>query len=277
MTNESLWHLYKKMLIFIPPPHKMVKTSDLLPFCGLSKKEMKGLLKENNAWLIRWTTDFDHEESNFWHVIKDYYGGFEELSSNTRNQVRKSFKKCQMQRITKSFLIEHGYDVYKSAFERYSSCDIVPSSKESWKKGLIEEEQSRDYWGALDIDTKKLIAYAVNKIDGDMCCYLTLKAHGAYIKTHLPYYGLIFRMNEYYLCERKLLYVTDGERTLTKHSHIQDFLIAKFKFRKAYCKLHVVYVWWLRIIITMLYPFRNSIKNVKIKSILNLEEYRYKN
>ena len=37
------------------------------------------------------------------------------------------------------------------------------------------------------------------------------------------------KMNQYYLNEKKLTYVTDGARSLVHQSNIQDFLINKFK------------------------------------------------
>ena len=37
----------------------------------------------------------------------------------------------------------------------------------------------------------------------------------------------------------------------------QSFLIKKFKFRKAYCKLNIVYSNKIKYIIKVLYPFKN--------------------
>ena len=41
--------------------------------------------------MVRNTYDFDcDKETSFWYVIKDKFGGMEELSSKKRNQVKKS-------------------------------------------------------------------------------------------------------------------------------------------------------------------------------------------
>ncbi|CDA57052.1 unknown [Prevotella sp. CAG:604] len=41
--------------------------------------------------MVRNTYDFDcDKETLFWYVIKDKFGGMEELSSKKRNQVKKS-------------------------------------------------------------------------------------------------------------------------------------------------------------------------------------------
>ena len=99
-----------------------------------------------------------------------------------------------------------------------------------------------------------------------------MKAIPFYLKNSTyPYYGLIYEMNRYYLNEMKLKYVCDGARTITEHSNIQLFLIEKFNFRKAYCQLQIVYIWWMKILVNLLYNFRKIIPFRKVKSILNME------
>ena len=88
---------------------------------------------------------------------------------------------------------------------------------------------------------------------------------------HLPLYGLYFERDKYYLEEQNLEFVISGSRTITKHSNIQDFLIEKFGFRKAFCRLYLKYKWWFGIIVKILYPFRRFIKIAKVQSILNME------
>ena len=88
-----------------------------------------------------------------------------------------------------------------------------------------------------------------------------------------PYYGLIFTMNKHYLEEKKLKYVSDGSRSMTEHSNIQEFLMHNFGFRKAYCKIHIFYKWWFFVVIKSLFPLRNHIKNRNIRAILKMEEH----
>ena len=81
----------------------------------------------------------------------------------------------------------------------------------------------------------------------------------------------LLTMNQYYLQEKGFRYVTDGSRTITEHSQIQDFLIQNFNFRKAYCQLEVHYCWWMKIAVKILYPFRKIIPLPRVKAILNME------
>lgn len=85
------------------------------------------------------------------------------------------------------------------------------------------------------------------------------------------YYGFIYEMNHYYLEELKLKYVNDGSRSITEHSNIQQFLIDTFHFRKAYCRLQIVYKWWMRLVVNLLYPFRKIIPFLSVKSVLRME------
>jgi hypothetical protein len=87
-------------------------------------------------------------------------------------------------------------------------------------------------------------------------------------------------MNRYYINEQKFLYVNDGARSISHDTNIQNFLIDKFHFRKAYCKLNIIYRWDIGLIITILYPFRkittksgNSLFK-KIAVLLRQEEIR---
>ena len=184
------------------------------------------------------TFDFDtDEELPYYYVIKDSFGGIEELSTKMRNQVRKSFKTYDIRRISSDEMLRVGYAVY-------------------------------------DKKTGKVVAVAINTLHEDCCEYSTMKADPQYLNSTYPYYGLIFEMNRYYLDELKLVYVNDGVKSITGHSNIQTFLIDKFNFRKAYCRVQIVYQWWFKLIVVLLYPFRSLIPVLKVRAILNMEEVR---
>lgn len=90
--------------------------------------------------------------------------------------------------------------------------------------------------------TNEAVAVAQNTVTSSYCYYNTLKAKpSALHNSTYPYYGLIYEMNNYYLGTLELKYVCDGARTITSHSNIQGFLEDKFHFRRAYCRLHIVY------------------------------------
>jgi hypothetical protein len=254
---------YNRGLIFSGAPHKEI--------C-LDKNKAFKLMKDFHALYCRNVFNFDSsEETSFWFVIKDHFDGMDELKSKVRNQVRRSLNTFEVKPISKEYMLQFGYNVYLSSFERYRDISSSPMTIERWNNYVENQGDEYEYWGAINRDSEELIAYSENLIQSDACKYVALKVNPSYLKNY-PFYGLLYKMNEYYLIERKMKYVSDGARSITNHSNIQSFL-SKFGFRRAYCDLNVTYVWWLRIIISLLYPFRNIIRNTKVKNMLVLEAF----
>lgn len=257
MTNG--YRLYKGAWIFEKDPHREIKL----------KKDSVSALLSKGGLMVRNAFDFDcSEETSFWYVIKDSFGGMEELSSKMRNQVKKCFKSMSVSQISAEELKENGYEVFVEASESYKVKAVPPTRDEFVSR--IENAEENEFWGCFDIETKKLVAFSMNCVTEESCEYRTMKAIPAFQKLY-AYYGLIYEMNRYYLDERGLKYVNDGGRTITNHSNIQPFLIDKFNFRKAYCHFDIYYKWWLKVAVNMLYPFRKLIKVRQIQAILNME------
>lgn len=114
-----------------------------------------------------------------------------------------------------------------------------------------------------------MIAYVDVLIQNGIAKYTAMKGIPAFLnKTILLW--LTFIMQEYYVEKQRLRFVTDGARSVTEHSNIQSFL-DKFRFRRAYCRIQIKYVWWVKILISFLYPVRNIIPIKKIKYLLRFE------
>lgn len=58
-------------------------------------------------------------KTSFWFVIKDSFGGMEELSSKMRNQVRKSLKTYDVCRVSASEILRVGFPIFQTALENY--------------------------------------------------------------------------------------------------------------------------------------------------------------
>lgn len=222
---------------------------------NIKKSEQQALLKKSGAKFIRWHTKCDKiEMSDFWFIIKDSFSGFEELSRSTRSKIRRGNKKCIVSRVSFELIIEKGYTIYKSAFNRYKNSQ-APANEQEFKNNILKTSNNSEYFGVFLKETEQLIAYAKNIVIEDFCNYSVLKFHPDFLKNY-PSYVLFYAMNKYYLEDRKLKYVTDGARSISHETNIQDFLITKFKFRKAYCKLHIYYRKDILLIIHLLFPFR---------------------
>lgn len=231
---------------------------------------MRGYLLRN---VYSW--DCGHETS-FWYVIKDSFVGMEELSSKMRNQVKKSLKTYDVYRVPASEMLRVGFPIFQAAVESYR-VKASPITMESFRNRIQQSEITGnvDFWCVYEKKTHKVVALAINTLHKDCCEYNTMKADPAYLRNSTyPYYGLIYEMNRYYLQELCLKYVSDGARSITEHSGIQPFLIEKFHFRKAYCQLQIVYQWWMKIAVNILFPFRKLVPVQSVKAILNMEAMR---
>ena len=201
-------------------------------------------------------------------MIKDSFGGMEELSSKMRNQVKKCFKTMRVEKISAEYLSLNGYEVFVAACNNYH-IKAVPPTREQFETRIKNAEEN-EFWGVIDIATDKLVAFCMNAVTAECCEYRTMKAIPEFQKLY-AYYGLIYEMNRYYLEVQKLKYVNDGARSITNHSNIQPFLIDKFKFRKAYCRLGITYKWWLGMAVHLLYPFCKMIHVPQVRAMLDME------
>ena len=252
--------LYKHAWIWIGPENEEPR---------LGYAECRDLLKQG-GWLVRNTYDFDcGEETGFWNVVKDSFGGMEELSSKMRNQVRRSMANYEFRRMTREELLALGYPVHRAAAESYRVKADIPTEEE-FRRDVMQGPEN-DWWGAFDKEDGHLAAFAKNIVYDQICDYSVMKARPDELPRY-PYYGLIYTMNQYYLEKCGLRYVNDGARSITEHSNIQPFLMQKFHFRKAYCRLNVVYKPWMALLVKALFPFRKWVPVASVRSLLNQEE-----
>lgn len=238
----------------------------------LQEQEWKTLLKQGGL-MVRNTYNFDcQEETSFWYVIKDQFEGFDELTSRVRNKVRHAFNHFEYQKIPFEVMWEQTYSIVAETFADYSIHDRT-MNREVYEQYLNHcKERTFDYWGIFDKTNNQMVGFCAVNLWENCCEYGVTgilpkyKRNGSY-----PYYGLYHHLNEYYLDKQHFNYVSDSARTITEHSHIQDYLIQNFNFRKAYCQLAVHYQWWMKFAVKMLYPFRKIIPLQRVKAILNME------
>ena len=239
------WRKYNGALIPDQPPHIEIDDSDSL---------IKKKISDNNAFFARWTTKFDRkEETDFWYIICDEKLTIEGYSRNTRSKIRRGLKNCEVKLVNKQEIKQSGFLSYSKAFQRYNT-DILPKNREDFEDEIDNIDEDWHFWAIYNSDNL-MIGYSQNRIAENYCDYSTIKFHPDYLKLY-PSYALFFTMNQYYLNEKEYKYVNDGARSMLHNTNIQSFLISKFKFRKAYCKLHVQYNPLIKRVVNILFPFR---------------------
>jgi len=240
------WRKYNGALIPLTPPHIEI---DII---GLEKK-----VKEEKVFFARWTSNFDQKDiSEFWYVICDNKLELIDYSRNTRSKIKRGLKNCDVRRVDKSIVEEEGYVTYYEAFIKYNT-HLKSKTVEEFHNEINLLGKEWEFWGIYY--NEKMIGYSQNKIIGDYCDYSTIKFNPDYLR-YYPSYALFFTMNKYYLNEKNYKYVNDGARSISHETNIQSFLIDKFRFRKAYCKLNIIYSPKIRLLLSVVYPFRVIIK-----------------
>lgn len=262
------WYYYQGALLPRVPPHHEIY---------LTLSEEQELIKKSKALFLRYTNEWNRGDSNFWYVIKDDFGGMEELSANTRNKIRRGQKRNDVKQVDAEYIAQYGYEVYKCAFEKYDTF-INPISFKDFQSHMLTKE-GYEYWAVIDKQTRKLVAYSENFLEDNMCHYNTIKFHPDYLKNYTSYV-LFYEMNQYYLHNKKMRYVNDGARSISHNTDVQDFLIHKFKFKKVYVKLNIVYRYDIGYAVKLLYPLKGIIRKInhplanKISVILAQESIR---
>ena len=228
---SSIWRKYHGALIPWKPPHLDI---------GLSRDEINQELKNNNAFFARWTTNFDSKkQSVFWYIINDKKCDLKDYSVNTRSKIKRGLKKLTVKKISKQELLKSGFSVYKNALSRY---DVVLQklNQSEFEKEIDSLDKQWHIWGVYCSKSHKLVAYSLNRVVEDYCDYSTIKFDPMYLRDYSSYI-LYYSMNKYYLNDNNFKYVNNGTRSISHQTNIHDFLIDKFKFRKAYCKMEIQY------------------------------------
>ena len=230
---------------------------------NLDRKDILKALKSYNCYLARFVSEFDNPKfSKFWYVIKDTYIPLENFSSNTRNQIRKGLKFCETKKVSFETYKKECYEVYRKSILHYNS---IPVSKEKFERIHVPEE-SREYWIVYEKETQIPIAYSCNLIQEKTCNYTFIKYDPDYLSLY-PSYALHYEMDRYYLEDRKMKFVNMGAKTLYHETSVQDFVIKKFKYRRAYCKLNIIYRPIVGIGVKILFPFRKIVYKMKVSKL----------
>ena len=249
---------------------------------NLTKEESKELLKKTNAYFLRYISEWDTKNnSEFWFVIKDGKEDLDFYKSKIRNQIKKGLKNCIVKKVSNEEIAQKGYEVYKKAFDNYNTTLSLSSQNKFYEDTI--NNHNYDFFAVYskkeDNTIDKMIAYSSNLIENNSCNYKTIKFDPDYLNLY-PSYALIYEMNLYYLNQLSLDFVNDGARSISHDTNIQDYLIYKFNFRKAFCRLNIDYRKDIALIVKILFPFRNIIKNInskmtnKISALLLQEEIR---
>lgn len=234
----------------------------------LSDEQKRYLLKISKAYLLRWPSDFDcGYETEWWYLIRDKSFNLEEFDSKRRREIRKGLNNCIVKKVDAEYIAKNGFDIYKSAFDSYETFQ-KPAGQEEFYNRMMSRRGNKvfDFWAAFAKNDDKIIAYFMNRVEGECCVYSSGKFSPDYLNLGV-HQALVYEMTNYYLNEMGFKYVCAGARSISHKTNVQEFLIHKLHFRKAFCRLNIYYNPLIRIIVKILYPFRNVISRMDIDFI----------
>lgn len=259
-----MYHLYKHCWVFDKAPHLEAE---------LSSDEVAAFFCKG-GFMFRNVFDFNRKEpTEFWYVIKDSFGGMEELGDRTRTSVRKSLRTYHFRIVDKQEVVKYGYPIYLKALKNYK-VTAVAQTRDEFEKWIESCTENCEFWMIFSKETGEAVGYSINTLHEGCAEYNQIKVNPDFLGNTYPFYGLFYEMNRHYLEEKKLRYVIDGARSLTEHSHIQTFLIDRFNFRKAYCAVKIHYRQPFKTAVMLLYPFRRLFRDQRFVGIFRMEEIR---
>lgn len=235
--------------------------------------------KYPSALMIRYTTDIDkYEETQWWHCIKDTKFDISSLKSKHRNVIKNGIKNFDVKVINVTEYIDELYELRLDANKGYD-----------YKISITKEDIRKECEYINSIKTSIVLGAFLkseNSDNGKLCGYLWLNENGKCIElieqkvireyerlqvnASLVHYACVLyndKIDEGY-------YLYDGERNVVHKTAFQDYLIKYFGFRRAYCKLNIIYNkkirWIVKILYNMRYIIRPVIKRKDMKLFYNL-------
>ncbi len=267
----------------------------MIPDCPPHVEADVAAINDGSIWkigehplLARWTSDFDcGYETEWWYTIKDSQYDIQSLKAKRRYEITKARRNFIVKVINPLEYAEELYSVQVAAFSAYPAkyrptvnhdlfIENVKKRKDTIFGAFWTGEENSGLRG-------KFCGYSAVGVNGKCIEYRVHKAIPEYEKNAVNF-ALVDGVLKYY--EDNLAngcYISNGQRSTNHETAFNDLLERYFGFRKAYCKLQIVYRPGLGWLIKILYCFRNLLKRFDdirivhlVNAVLTMEEIRRK-
>lgn len=267
------WKYYNHAAIPTTAPHEDV---ELTPLKDGSIWKVDG----HKPLLVRWTSDWDcGRDTDWWYIIKDAPFDLNALSSNSRKHIKEAFRKTYVEKIDAAKYKEELYECSHEAFLRYKNSCNERSKKDFFDYCENISKRNIEIWAGFDNESRKLIGWLSVCLHEDWAEIETAKFYPQYLKLRVSD-ALYATVLDYYLNALNKKYVSSGSRSINHDSNTQQYKEEHFGYRKAYCKLNILYSPKLKGVIKLLFPFRKVVgwfgkinkKIHLISALLKMEE-----
>lgn len=217
------------------------------------------VLRISGKPFARWDCKFGQVEGTaWWYVIRKGGWSLEQCSRNTRSKIRRGRKHFCARALCPEEVLRLGYDVCKRAEKRYEKGGFVAPRAAYERKVQAAEKISGtlEFFGVFS--GKDLVGYSENYVQDNAAFWENIWYHPDYLRKYSSYV-LIDEMLSHYLNDRGFAYVSDGCRSISHRTNVQDYFMNVFGFVKEYALLNVVYSATFRMMVRAAYPFRNAV------------------
>lgn len=265
------WNYYIQAAIPSTAPHIDV---DIEPVKNGSIWDLDG-----KPVMARWTTDWDcGHETEWWYCIKDTPFDISALKSKRRYEINKGNKNFSVTEIYPSDYGDELFKVTSAAYETYPASYRPHIDHDTFVAGVSSWHYYKVY-GAFLAESGELCGYACLLKDDIYINFAVLKADPD--KEKLAINAAI--VDKILVDHEEFLktggYICDGARSIQHETAFQDYLEKYFEFRKAYCRLRVVYKPAMKIAVGICFPFRGILKKFdglsvvrKVNALMRMEE-----
>ena len=246
-------------------------------------------IKDGTIWKIdggrplfaRWTADWDcGYETEWWYCIKDTPFDISSLKSKRRYEINKGNNNFDVEEVNAVEYAERFYEISNDAYETYPTSYKPHIENKSFVANVRKWNDYKDY-GAFSKEDGKIYGWARLGKVGQYIDFTTLKVCPQVERLGINAAIIYKILKDHEIFLKSGGYICDGARPILHKTAFQDYLEKYFDFRKAYCKLHVIYKPFIKRMICMAYPFRRLISKLdrinvfyKLNSLLNMEEIK---
>ena len=202
----------------------------------------------------------------------------EKLTAKQRYRVRRGLQRNDIFIADIDCLEKEADGIYRAFIKSTEDYPKVYKTEAPAKVAFIDSLKklvmagNADIWICRDKESGNIVGFGHSPYEGKVAYLSWVKLDPAYFKNEVNA-ALAFEICRHYLNDLGFDYICDGERNIRHQTSYQDFLVTVLGFRKAPCRLNIVYHPLFKPVVMMLYPFRSLFKRFKDSNKLIFNAY----
>ncbi len=222
---------------------------------------LKPVFARRKVLMVRYVTEFLQQPAGLWYVVQRRFVPLERLSANTRSKLRRGLKNFEVRKITRAFLAELGYGIYRRNFGIRPG---KPLTREQFARVIEYLPPEYEFIGVFDRESGGLAGYS-QVYCGSRYVQLRVISILQEAKRRYAAYAFFYAVSQTYVREQGKTVVL-GLRSLVRHTEVQDFVVDKFGYERLYVKMNVCLSFPGRVLYVLARPVRKLLGLLPLKS-----------